>query len=457
MGALVHPIRNYLSTKISIAPLIVFRILFGGVMLAGIIRFAAKGWINELYIKPKFFFHYYGFEWVKPLGEPGMYFLFGIVGLAALFIMTGFLYQLSSIVFFLGFTYIELIDKSNYLNHYYFISVVSFLMVFLPAGKFFSIDTWIWPRKRVTEIPRWIISSLQLQLAFVYFFAGLAKLNYDWLMEAQPLRIWLYPHTNLPFIGSLMDELWVAYFFSWAGAIYDLSIPFLLSFKKTRLFAYSAVILFHVLTSILFPIGMFPFVMILATLIFFSEDFHLAVIRCLRKLFFIKNPVEPSHDVNPVTLSPRRVYRVVVAVFALHFLIQFLLPFRFLLYPGKLFWTEEGYRFSWRVMLMEKAGKAFFYIHDKDTGRKSEVMNDEYLTMNQEKMMSTQPDMILQYAHFLKENSLAAGIQNAEVTVESYVTLNGRGSRLFIDSTADLASMKEGFSHKYWVLPFGDN
>ena len=134
-----------------------------------------------------------------------------------------------------------------------------------------------------------------------------------------------------------------------------------------------------------------------------------------------------------------------------------LLPFRYALYPGRLFWTERGYRFSWRVMLMEKVGKAFFYVTDKDSGRSGEAMMNDYLTPNQEKMMATQPDMILQYAHFLKQKYQQQGIKNPEIRVECYVTLNGSGSRLFIDKNVDLTSIEDSFRHKWWVLPFENN
>jgi hypothetical protein len=143
-----------------------------------------------------------------------------------------------------------------------------------------------------------------------------------------------------------------------------------------------------------------------------------------------------------------------IALLSLHFVIQVVLPFRFLLYPGKLFWTEQGYRFSWRVMLMEKAGKAFFYVRDAATGRSGEAMMNNDLTPNQEKMMATQPDMILQYAQHLEEKYKAQGMTDPEIRVEAYVTLNGSGSRLFIDKEVDLTKEKEGFAHKSWVLPF---
>jgi hypothetical protein len=145
---------------------------------------------------------------------------------------------------------------------------------------------------------------------------------------------------------------------------------------------------------------------------------------------------------------------VLLVVLCVHFLLQTLIPLRFLLYPGTLFWTEEGYRFSWRVMLMEKSGTTWFYIKDPATGRKFQVNNGKFLTPYQERMMETQPDMMLQYAHILAAAYKERGIANPEVTVESYVTLNGHGSRLFIDSTRDLASEKETwFKHKNWILP----
>lgn len=449
----INRIRSFTLESVSIVPLAMFRILFGGMMLASILRFAFKGWIYKLYIKPVFYFSYYGFEWVKPLGDPGMYVLFFFMGLAALFLMLGLFYRLSAICFFLTFTYVELIDKTNYLNHYYFISIVAFLLILVPAGNYFSLDVRLNPQKRITRIPRLFILILKLQLGLVYFYAGVAKLNPDWLFEAMPLRIWLPAHTELPLIGSLMDKVWIAYFFSWFGAIYDLSIPFFLLFRKTRGWAYFFVVFFHIMTFLLFQIGMFPFIMIICTLIFFPETFHHRLIAFLQKLF---KPAA-STAVDKMYIFAPLAKRLLTGLIIVHFIIQLLLPFRYLLYPGKLFWTEQGFRFSWRVMLMEKAGKAFFYVTDPVTKRSGETMMDNDLTVNQEKMMATQPDMILQYAHYLKQKYQAQGIANPEIRVECYVTLNGSGSRLFIDKTVDLTKEEEGFKNKNWILPFEEN
>ncbi|GAK89402.1 vitamin K-dependent gamma-carboxylase [Nonlabens ulvanivorans] len=202
-------------------------------MTYSIIRFAAHGWINSLYIEPQLHFSYFGFGWAKPLGT-FTYLLFAICGLAAFFISIGFKYRLSIILFFLSFTYIELMDKATYLNHYYFISILSFLMIFLPANRYFSIDNYRGDRRilKAPTIPSWTIDSIKLLLSIVYFYAGLAKINSDWLLKAMPLKIWLPSKYDLPFLGNLMQQEWVHYAFSWTGMLYDLLIPFLLLYKK---------------------------------------------------------------------------------------------------------------------------------------------------------------------------------------------------------------------------------
>jgi hypothetical protein len=441
---------EYIKNQTNAAPLAVFRILFGIMMFASIIRFWYNGWIEKLYLEPKFHFTYYGFEWVQPIGTY-TYLLFILCGLSAIFITIGYKYRLAIIFFFLSFTYIELMDKTTYLNHYYFISLLSFLLIFLPANKYFSLDSFLL-KKEFKNVPKWTIDSIKLLLGIVYFYAGLAKLNSDWLFRAMPLKIWLPSKYDIPFIGNnVMQQEWFHYAMSWSGALYDLSIPFLLLWKRTRLFAFTLVVFFHVFTRVLFPIGMFPFIMIIATLIFFEGTFHEKIINKIKRVFRL--PIEKIQSIANYEYSntKRKTITVIVGVFLI---IQLLMPWRYLLYPGELFWTEEGYRFSWRVMLMEKAGYASFKIVDGKTGDFFYVDNTDFLTTYQEKQMSFQPDFILEYAHYLGNHFKNDGHKNIEVYVESFVALNGRLSESYINSNIDLYQQKEGFKHKKWILPF---
>ncbi|WP_436514790.1 HTTM domain-containing protein [Ekhidna sp. To15] len=444
----------YFTKTTKAAPLAVFRIFFGLMMLISIIRFWSYGWISKLYIEPNFFFSYYGFEWVQPLGIY-TYLLFVICGLSALGVALGYCYILSIVTFFLSFTYIELMDKTTYLNHYYFISILSFLMIFLPAGKYFSIDA---RKKSQAYIQQWNIDSIKLLLGMVYFYAGLAKLNSDWLVKAMPLKIWLPGRYDIPFLGDFLHQEWVIYAFSWGGAIYDLCIPFLLLLKRTRLLAFALVVIFHLLTRVLFPIGMFPYIMIVSALIFFDAKVHEKIIEIFKKigsivLGLLGKSIFSSVDVKSeeVIGTPKWKLRFLTIFFA----IQLLLPWRHLMYPDELFWTEEGFRFSWRVMLMEKAGYANFKIMDRTNDEIFFIDNTDFLSSFQEKQMATQPDFILQYAHFLRDH-FAAQEKEVEVYVESYVALNGRKSQPYIDPSVDLTKLQESFKHKTWILPFGD-
>ncbi len=446
-----HNVKNYFTKNTEAAPLAVFRIFFGIMMLLSIIRFWSKGWIDQLYIQPKFFFSYYGFEFVKPIGEY-TYAIFVLCGVSTIFVTLGYKYRIAIITFFLSFTYIELMDKTTYLNHYYFISLLSFLMIFLPANTYYSLDA---KRKGVSfqQIPKWTIDVIKLLLGIVYFYAGLAKLNSDWLIKAMPLKIWLPSKYDIPFLGNFMHQEWVHYLFSYTGAIYDLTIPFLLLYKRTRIFAFILVVVFHVLTRVLFPIGMFPYIMIVSTLIFFDAKLHHKILEIISRLFKINKNFFDSKLV--LSFAPKY-NKIVLSMLFVFFTIQLLLPFRYLTYPGELFWTEEGFRFSWRVMLMEKAGYANFKIVDGKTGKRFYVDNDDFLTSFQQKQMATQPDFILQYAHYLKTHFEEEGHQNVQVFVESYVALNGRLSTQYIDPEVDLGKQKESFKHKNWIIPFKD-
>lgn len=441
-------IKNRLNRQVPITPLITFRITFGAIMLFSIIRFWINGWIKTQYIDPRFYFTYMGFDWVKPLGGTGTYILFLVMGISAFLVMIGLWYRIAIIFFFVSFSYTELIDVTNYLNHYYFISIVSFLLIFVPANRSFALDVYFKPEKKCTSVPFWMIGIIRLQMGMVYFFAGLAKLNADWMLEALPMKIWLPAKSHLPVIGALMYKGWIAYFFSWFGAAYDLFIVFFLINKLTRPYAYIAVIGFHLFTALFFPaIGMFPYVMILCSLIFMDGGFHQRLLsRFAGRSYFLGT----SRKFQYTTLNNNGL----LWLMAIYFLIQALVPFRFLCYPGSLFWYEEGYRFSWRVMLMEKSGNTFFYVKEPATGRVFEVNNLDFLTAQQEKMMSTQPDMIVRYAHYLKKvYQEKYRIHNPVVCAEGFVALNGERSRPFINPQIDLSAQELSWGHVKYILP----
>jgi len=441
----------YFQRNTKAASLAVFRFLFGFIMMASIVRFWYNGWIEKLYTLPQFHFHYTGFSWIS-IPDNLLYILFFCCGLAAFSISIGYKYKIAIISFFLSFTFIELIDKTTYLNHYYFVSVMSFILIWLPAHCSYSVDSYIRPQLRSEYVKTWNVDVIKLMLAIVYIYAGAAKLNNDWMLQAMPLSIWLPTKMDIPLLGSLMQERWMHYLFSWGGAVYDLFIVFFLMWRRTRLLAFMAVIVFHILTRILFPIGMFPYIMICCTMIFFSAAFHTKLISSIVKFV----------GIDPTLFQNNRVYNsgvmesISLGVLSCFMLFQLLFPLRHFLYDGNVFWTERGYRYAWRVMLMEKTGYANYKIVDGKTGRRFYIQNDDFLTAQQQKEMSTQPDFILEYGQYLGNHFSSQGHENVEVYVESYAALNGRRSQKYIDHKVDLMSVDYAELCRSHITPMHD-
>ena len=440
-----------LSAPVSSISLGIFRISFGALILLSTIRFIALGWIEEQILQPKIHFQYYGFEWITVPTAFYVYLLYSVLILASFCVMIGYKFRIMSILLFLAFTYTELWDISYYLNHYYAVSLCSFLLCFLPAHCILSVDSTSKPSIYQALIPRYYILLLQFQIAIIYLYAGIAKIQYDWLIEALPLSLWLPSHSDMPIFGNILTARWTAYVFSWFGMLYDCTIPLFLSIQTTRIYAYIAVICFHTITGILFQIGVFPLVMIVLTLIFFPPEQLLHVLN--RILSVIKTSVRVRNDLTKTARFS--IHPFIYGSLIAYCLFQLLFPFRYVLYPGNVFWTEQGYRFGWRVMLIEKSGYTQFTIRDSLTGKQGIIDNAEWLTDHQEKQMSMQPDLILQFAHILASYYQKNGYTYPIITVDSWVTLNGRKSYRFIDPSINLASIKDSWFHKEWILSEG--
>lgn len=415
---------------------------FGFLMCFSMFRFMYYGWIDDAYLTPTFHFTYQFFDWVSPLGETGMYVVVTTAAISAFLIGIGLLYRLSAFIFFLSFTYLELLEKSWYLNHYYFVSLVAFLLILVPANRAFSLDAKLRPNLKATMVSNWTILIIKLQLCCVYFFGGVAKIKSDWLFEAQPLKIWLRARTDLPLLGWLFDYDITPYIFSWTGMFYDLLIPFLLWNRKSRPIAYLLVLFFHIVTYALFNIGMFPWLMIFGSLIFISVDEWQRIISFLN-IKFGSTSLKTHVSKN----------RLVLPFFICFIGFQFLFPFRHHLYSNNVLWTESGLRFSWHVMIMEKNGYTEFKVIDNETGDSWTEYPSKRLSVIQEKQMSFQPDMIWQYGNYLNKIYSDKGIADLSVYVYSKVSINGRTSQTFINPEIDITDLKKVDDIYQHVLP----
>ena len=404
-----------------------FRVMFGLLLAVVPVRMVANEWVGPLFLDPTFRFAYAGFEWVPRPSEPVLYGLLATQCVAGLLLAVGWQTRLAAVSYFLAFTWVELIDQATYLNHYYLVSLMTGLLVILPAhGR--------WPGPQ--SIPRWVVVWLRAQVATVYFFAGVAKLGSDWLVRGEPLHTWLSGMGHLPMVGPFMDSPTLALAMSWAGCGYDLFIWLFLLYRPTRKAAWVTVVVFHVLTWCLFPIGVFPWVMIACSTLFFEPDWP-------RRWW-------PSSITASTAARPAPKWALVALTAWMG--VQVAVPLRGLSKPGTLNWTERGFRFSWRVMIIEKTGLVDFRVVDKDSGRRWVVHPSEHLSRVQHRLMRTQPDMIAQFArHLAREWQEKEGVEVA-VYADAFCSLNGRTTQRLIDQTVDL-SVPESQLPEHWIVP----
>ncbi|MBN4056271.1 HTTM domain-containing protein [Rhodothermus sp. AH-315-K08] len=429
-------LRSRLSEPIDAAPLAYFRFIFGAILVWEVYRYFDHGWIARYYIHPQIFFTYPGFGWVSPWPGDWMYVHFIAVGILAAFVAIGLWYRVSAALLALGFCYIFLLDQSNYLNHFYLIGLLSILMAFIPANRFASVDAARNPGLRSRWVPTWSLWLIRFQIGVAYFFGGVAKLNGDWL-RGRPMDDWLSGADEVPLIGEFLTSAGAPLAVSWGGLLLDLFIIPALIWKRTRVPAVMALIVFHLTNWAMFSIGIFPWFMLLATPIFFGTPWRW-----------------PARDLqhNKSSLAPiSKAGYWLLAGFAAW---QLLMPMRHHLYPGNVSWTEEGHRFAWHMKLRSKSGTVQFRVRDPDSGESWHIDPRTYLSSRQARKMRTRPYLILRFANKLKPIlAEETGLPNLEIYARARISLNGRPRSDLIDRSVDLTKVNWGLAHSEWVLP----
>ena len=422
---------NKLFEPVSIYPIIYFRVAFGLIILWLIFKYTHTDYIKNQFLDPLFNFTFWGFSWVRPLPLQEMHIVVFIMGLAALFLTIGLFYRISTALLFVGLSYFFLLDKSYYLNHFYLVLLINFLLIFIPANKKLSLDSYFKFTKSSEFIPSWCLWAFRVQVLIVYFYAGVAKINSDWL-QGQPMMIWLYLNRGIPIVGEYLTGNHIAYIFSYSGLIIDLFIAPLLLFRRTRIFAIIIIVTFHLFNSVLFNIDIFPWLMIVMTLLFLEpERFGF-----LRKITKYSGSVDSEFN-KSLTYSPLR-KKTIILFLTIYFILQITLPVRHHFYPGNVNWTEVGHEFSWRMMLRQKFSVSKIYVYDMDTNKRFEVAQNKFLNRLQKELIAADPEMMLQFVEFLEKQLKKEGFINIEIKAVSLVSLNGRKPQFIYDSEINL-------------------
>ena len=418
-------VRRALGYPVDPAGLAAFRIGFGLLACAAAVRFVALGWVEALLVAPSF--HFTWAPWVVVPSPGVLYALFGVQAVAGLCIAAGRVVRPALVVWLVAFGYVELLDKALYLNHYVLFTLLGVTLLLTPASR---------ARVAGGAVPAWVLSLLRIEVGLVYLGAGVAKLNADWLLRAEPLRTWLEARVDMPLIGPWLAWDPTAWLMSWSGAAYDLAIPFLLLHARTRSVGLVLVVAFHVAVGVLFPIGVFPWLMVLGVTLFLPPAWP-------RR--WLGGALRDRGEGRPVRASGLAVFGAVV-------LLQLIVPARHVAWSQDVAWTEQGYRFGWRVLLHEKTGLVDYRVVEPATGRTWRVYPADELTPLQHQHMRTQPDMIRDYALHLAERHAQQGRQ-VEVYADAWASLNGHPTQRLLRPDVDLTQAPSVLRGQSWIVP----
>jgi vitamin K-dependent gamma-carboxylase len=419
-----------LQKPIDIAILVYFR-FFAGILLAQeLVNALVIGKFKE-FTSPIFHFSYFYLEWIKPWPAWGMGLHYSVTIAAGLAVAFGYKFRTSAIILFVGYTTLFLMDMSAYINHNYLYCLISFWLIWMPLDR----------SHLRTKAPAWMLYLILFHMGLAYFFAGIAKINPDW-MAGKPMDLFLKARGNHP-LGDLYVHPSSPIFFSWGGILFDLFIVPALMWKKTRVAAFIAAIGFHLSNVMMFGLATFPWFSLVLTTMFFEPSWP-RKIPGFERFLLLKNN-EDAYEPRPIPF-----------VIGLYVVFHLLLPLRHhLLYPGPPSWSEEGHMFSWRMMLRNKKGNVQFWVRNKETGKMRYVHPQGFLTTRQHNSMIGKPDLILQFAHFLRDRYNSEG-EDVEVFASSRISLNGRPPREIIRPGTDLAQEKRSVFPYTWIMDLND-
>lgn len=429
--------------------LAVFRVLWGCIMAFEAYSFLLDDFekVTASFYKTQMNFKNYGFEWcIVPQNPFYIKLLVVVLLVLSVLIAIGLLYRLSAVLFFFGFLYLMNLEAALNLNHFYLVLIMSLLMICLPCNCYFSIDSLLFPSVYSSTAPRWCLWIVRIEFIVVYTYAGVAKINEDWL-RAEPMRAWISTRVKLPSVGRYMTQA-TAYFLAYGGLFYDLLVGPMLLFGWTRWLAVLLSLFFHLSNKILFNIGVFPWIMIASTTFFFDPSTpRWFICQCFGFNF------KPRREERQVYIGLlQKALLIFLAAFLLH---QILVPLRHLQYPGDVAWNEYGHLYSWRMKLRTKKCDLIAIAYDSDEQAAFVIPLHQIMNTRQYWKMASRPDLIIQLAHFIRDNALKQKPKHLKAVPEVYMDcwceLNGRPYQQFVNHTINLSS-ETPYAYPYsWV------
>ena len=323
----------------------------------------------------------------------------------------------------------------------------------------YSLDALRGSVSHAEKLPALWLWLIRFHIGVVYIYGGIAKFDPDWLGGLATKELMLIANRGT-ILEPLMEYTWAPYLYAWVGMLFDLLVPFLMLCKPFRKWVFFAAILFHINNYFVFPIGIFPALSLVLTLMYFDADFPKRMIpkkiRNMTNFYYHErlSKIENNYSERDNKNSRTVISKFLLLFFGLYSIIHIVLPFRHLFYPGVTNWHEEGHYFAWRMMLRQKITRIQFNVTHPKTGEKRYADPGDYLNSSQLKVFAGNPGMILLFAHHLDQLVKSNAGFDPIISANIYVSLNGRPYRELVDPNLDLSKISAYEPSFNWIKSF---
>lgn len=428
--------RRQLMASVDPLNLGLFRIVFGLVLIGYFLFYRTPDTLNLFFLSADFHF---SFPLKEMLGLPApteesLAVLHPIMLVAAGLLTIGLLSRVAAAVLLLCSGYLFVLEKAVYAHHDYLILLFLLLFVVTGPSPFMAVDRWLFRRNAPAELPGWTLFLFRAQVVIVYFFSALNRMNGEWLS------------------GRVSESIFVgagdAFIFATVviALVADLCAAFMLALRQLRPLGIVILIAFNIGIKYYLDMTILPFLMISTAALFVDPVWvrHLPGVRGLLAAF-----------TPPASARDARVPGPVWAFIGVYLFLQVVIPLRHFLIPGPVHWNMLGQRFSWRLLAQVNVGHIDFFVTDIITGKTEEVPRLEGINPGRYMVMNYHPDMILQYADYIRERYAAEGMYAPLVSVNSFVSSNGRPFSLYINPELNVAHEEIGAHYPILINPTG--
>ena len=363
--------------------------------------------------------------------------VYAMYGLSVMVVLG--LWSRIAIFFYLsGYVYFLVLDASYYNNHYYFLALLMFIYIVIGTGDNWASIRFKWNKKHNATIPYWNLFLLKTQVFLVYLIAAIVKLNVDWLSTNTMRAVYKYSSDYKSF-KTWMNEDFFAYFFTFTGILFDFFVSILLWVPGVRLFLIPFILIFHGINTTALQIGIFPYLMASATLLYFRPDFPAQMYQKAREL--LGKNVLPHSNVSPLeTATGRKKNKLIVFGVTTYIMLQALLPFRHFLIPGTVDWSGEANNFAWRMKIgLKYIPKFEVYVYNKNTGK--EYKPDLFINTHQYQILALNPVRTLQVADHVA-SLIDLPRDSLDIFVKFEVFMNDHPPSKIIDDKVNMLSAK---------------